>query len=120
MDTRLDRIMKAYAHDAVASAARRGFNLDYSEQSLVLVDELLGLESFMGTTPRSPESAEDEESLWTAAKVFGAYVGVSAPSRWGPLPFFRASFLMGRGWRVGGALWMAIAGIARASRAVVA
>lgn len=74
-DVALDQVMKAYAQDAVAAAARRGFALDYSEQSLGLVDELLGLESFIGKTPRSPESAEDEETLWAAATAFGGYVG---------------------------------------------
>jgi hypothetical protein len=74
-DPNVDVVMKAFAHDAVAAAARRGVVLDYSEQSLDVVDELLGRESFIGQTPRTPDSNEDEETLWVASKMFGAYVG---------------------------------------------
>lgn len=74
-DRAVDAIMKAYATDAVASAARRGVVLDYSEQSLDLLDELLGRESFLGVTPRAPANEEDEATLWVASKSFGAYVG---------------------------------------------
>lgn len=71
----IDVVMKAYATDAVAVAARRGLDLDYSERSLGDVDALLARESFIGTTPREPESPEDEEQLWVCAKLLGAYVG---------------------------------------------
>jgi len=71
----IERIMKAYASDAVAIAARRDIPFDYSEKSLDSVDELLGHESFIGLTPRVPESPEDEETLWMLSKVLGAYVG---------------------------------------------
>ena len=74
-ETDIDGVMKAYARDAVAAAARRGVALDYSEQSLDAIDELLGRESFVGRTPRAPASPEDEEVLWTCSKMFGAYVG---------------------------------------------
>lgn len=74
-DTEIDELMKAYAHDAVVAAGRREVTLDYSEQSLDAVDELLGRESFIGRTPRAPESPQDEEDLWAASKMFGAYVG---------------------------------------------
>ena len=74
-DSSIDRIMKAYASDAVAIAARRGVTFDYSEQSLGSVDELLGRASFIGLTPMVPESPEDEEALWMLSKLFGAYVG---------------------------------------------
>jgi hypothetical protein len=67
--------MKAYAADAVSAAARRHVSLDYSEHSLDAVDELLGRETFIGTTPRTPESSDDEETLWMLSKMFGAYVG---------------------------------------------
>src|SRR5262252_9511388 len=71
----IDDVMKAYANDAVRAAARRNVMLDYSEESLDAVDQLLGRESFVGRTPRAPESREDEETLWLLSKVFGAYVG---------------------------------------------
>jgi hypothetical protein len=74
-DPNIDDLMKVYAVDAVAAAARRGVTLDYSEESLNRVDELLGRESFIGRTPRGPESPEDEERLWTLSKMLGAYVG---------------------------------------------
>ena len=73
--TEIDDVMKAYASDAVAAAARRGVVLDYSERSLDSVDELLRRESFVGRTPRTPESHEDEETLWICSKMLGAYVG---------------------------------------------
>ena len=74
-DPSLDQVMKAYAEDAVKAAGRRGRVLDYSEQSLTIVDELLGSEAFVGRTPRTPETPDDEEVLWVAAKAFGGYVG---------------------------------------------
>lgn len=74
-ETTIDAVMKAYAEDAVAAAERRAVALDYSERSLDAVDELLGRESFIGRTPRTPESPEDEETLWVCSKMFGAYVG---------------------------------------------
>jgi len=67
--------MKTYATDAVAAAARRGVLLDYSQRSLADVDALLASESFVGRTPRTPASPEDDETMWTCAKMFGAYVG---------------------------------------------
>jgi hypothetical protein len=74
-DTSIRDVMKAYACDAVEAAARRGVILDYSEESLNLVDELLGRDSFIGHTPRTPECKEDEETLWVLSKALGAYVG---------------------------------------------
>ncbi len=71
----IDEVMKAYARDAVGAAARRDVTLDYSERSLDAVDELLGRESFIGATPRTPVSSEDEELLWVCSKMLGAYVG---------------------------------------------
>lgn len=67
--------MKAYASDAIASAARREIVLDYSEESLEGVDELLSRESFIGRTPRKPSSDEERERLWICSKMFGGYVG---------------------------------------------
>lgn len=49
--------------------------LDYSEESLEGVDELLGRESFIGRTPRKPQSPDDSETLWSCSKMFGGYVG---------------------------------------------
>ena len=74
-DAEMDELMKAYATDAVAAAGRRAVVLDYTEESLAGVDELLGRESFIGRTPRTPESDEDEKTLWSCSKMFGAYVG---------------------------------------------
>lgn len=71
----IDEVMKAYANDAVRLAARHGVALDYSEESLEAVDGLMWQESFIGPTPRTPESAEDEATLWTLSKTLGAYVG---------------------------------------------
>jgi hypothetical protein len=75
MDAGIDEVMKAYATDAVAPAARRGVLLDYSERSLADVDALLARESFVGRTPRTPAAPEDDETMWNCAKMFGAYVG---------------------------------------------
>lgn len=71
----IDEVMKAYAGDAVRAAARFDVALDYSEESLGAVDVLMGQESFIGPTPRTPESPEDEETLWAMSKTLGAYVG---------------------------------------------
>lgn len=74
-DTAIDRVMKAYASEAVEVAARCEVVLDYSEESLAAVDQLLAQESFIGPTPRTPESPEDDERLWSLSKTLGAYVG---------------------------------------------
>lgn len=74
-DAEMDELMKAYATDAVAAAGRRGVVLDYAEESLAGIDELLGRESFIGKTPRTPESDDDEKVLWSCSKMLGAYVG---------------------------------------------
>lgn len=74
-DAEMDELMKANATDAVAAAGRRGVVLDYTEESLKGVDQLLGRESFIGKTPRSPESDDDEKLLWSCAQMFGGYVG---------------------------------------------
>lgn len=75
VDAAIDTVMKAYANDAVGVGVRRGVVLDYSEESLAALDALIGQESFVGVTPRTPESPEDEETLWTLSKTLGAYVG---------------------------------------------
>ena len=67
--------MKEYAKDAVTVAAERGIILDFTEESLSLVDELLSCESFIGKTPREPDSQEDSELLWMLSSTMGAYVG---------------------------------------------
>ncbi|MCE9635566.1 MAG: hypothetical protein K8T90_07670 [Planctomycetes bacterium] len=74
-DAEMDELMKANATDAVAAAGRRDVVLDFTEDSLNGVDELLGRESFIGETPRTPESDEDEKLLWSCAQMFGGYVG---------------------------------------------
>ena len=74
-ETSIDEVMKAYAGDAVAAAAQRDVVLDYSERSLDAVDELLGRDSFIGPTPRTPRSPEDKGELWMCSKMLGAYVG---------------------------------------------
>jgi hypothetical protein len=74
-DSEMDKVMKEYAADAVAVAAERSVILDYTEESLVLVDRLLGREWFIGRTPRTPESDSDKKLLSSCAEEFGAYVG---------------------------------------------
>lgn len=71
----VDEAMKAHAMEAVAAAARHDVVLDYSERSLADVDELLRRESFVGKTPRAPESHDDGEALWACSKMMGAYLG---------------------------------------------
>lgn len=74
-DAEMDKMMKEFATDAVGVAAERSVVLDYSEESLVLVDRLLGREWFIGRTPRTPESESDRKLLRSCAEEFGAYVG---------------------------------------------
>jgi hypothetical protein len=74
-DAEMEKLMKAYASDIVAVAAESGVTLDYTEESLALVDRLLGREWFIGRTPRTPESDEDKKRLSSCADEFGAYVG---------------------------------------------
>ena len=71
----LDDVFKAYANDAVAFAERRGIALDYSEESLDRIDDILASPEIVGRTPREPASPEEEDEMWTLSKMLGAYVG---------------------------------------------
>jgi hypothetical protein len=72
-DVTISDVMKAYAQDAERHAARQGTILDYTESSLENVD--LVLHSIAGDSPLPPKTADDEEQLWTLAKMYGGYVG---------------------------------------------
>lgn len=81
----LDEIMQSYAEQAVAAARGQQIELDYSEESLKQVENLLGrLEDPIPSEMRSPGSsapfdAETEE----LCKMWGGYLGEVVRRRWG-------------------------------------
>jgi hypothetical protein len=66
-------VMRAYAQDAESHAARQGITLDYTESSLDGID--LILHSIAGDGVLTPKTPDDEEQLWTLAKMYGGYLG---------------------------------------------
>lgn len=62
-------VMTAYAKDAVDAAEKRGVELDYSEQSIGLVEQIAAHQhSEIGSAP-------SDKTIDTFAKIWGAYVG---------------------------------------------
>lgn len=75
-DDELLTLMRMYAEDAVAIAKRcHDITLDYSEQSIVAVDEILDRMTNRGTIDASTLKPEDEEDLWNHCKAYGGYIG---------------------------------------------
>jgi hypothetical protein len=72
-DVTISVVMKAYAEDAVRIASKQGVTLDYTETSLESVDAILT--TISGASVLSPKSHEEEDQLWTLAKVYGGYLG---------------------------------------------
>jgi hypothetical protein len=72
-DVTITDVMKAYAQDAERLALKEGVTLDYTEKSLEAVDAIL--HQIAGDDVVSPQTAEEEEQLWTLAKVYGGYLG---------------------------------------------
>jgi hypothetical protein len=70
-DTHIAEIAAAYAHDAVElSATSFRLTLDFSEESIASLEQLLGRlhESLATQRPQ-------EDRIWTFAKTFGSYLG---------------------------------------------
>jgi len=68
--------MRDYAATAIKQARELfGVTLDYSEQSLVAVDMILGQLAKDGLIKPESLSPEEQESLWRLCKGYGAYVG---------------------------------------------
>jgi hypothetical protein len=70
-DAQIAEIAEAYALDAIDLAARNfGIQLDWSEDSIRQVEQMLGRlhDEMAGAQP-------PEEAVWTFAKAFGSYVG---------------------------------------------
>jgi hypothetical protein len=75
-DEELTKLMQMYAEDAVGIAKKQfGVTLDYSEQSILTVDEILDKMTGGGIISPASLSPEDEESLWLHCKAYGGYVG---------------------------------------------
>jgi hypothetical protein len=81
----IDDMMKAYSEDAIDLANQMGINLDYSEESLKNVEEILeryhqgipkGLKKFFTKVP-------SEEEITRMSKVWGGYIGEVIKKRLG-------------------------------------
>ena len=68
-------IMQEYAEKAIVHAQRFGVTLDFSEQSLVYVDAILGAMTRDGLFQPDSLPAEEQENLWILCKAYGGYVG---------------------------------------------
>jgi hypothetical protein len=66
-------LMKAYAQDAEDLALNAGITLDYTEKSLEDIESIL--HQIAGDSVIDPTSTEEEDRLWTLAKIYGAYLG---------------------------------------------
>jgi hypothetical protein len=82
----LSEMMQSYAEQAVAAAREQQIELDYSEESLKQVENILGRrhDSTPGGTPGGAASATpsdaDTEDL---CKMWGGYLGEVVRRRWG-------------------------------------
>lgn len=75
-ETSIQEIMQAYAADAVGYARSQfGIDLDYSEQSLVSVDNLLSMMTAQGLLATEEMSEDRQDYIWTLCKAIGGYVG---------------------------------------------
>lgn len=80
-------VMQAYAEDAVDMAADRyGETLDFSEDSIQQVEEILA--QLHNTLPKGRLSAllrrgPSEGQIWQMAKAWGGYLGEVIRRRWG-------------------------------------
>src|SRR5437868_6999233 len=71
VDPKVAEIASAYSLDAVdAAAGNFGVTLDWSEESIQLVEQVLGRLHDDLDRARPPADA-----IWTFAKMFGSYVG---------------------------------------------
>ena len=71
----LSQIMQSYAEQAVAAARAQQIELDYSEESLKQVENILERLDAPGASP-----TEDAEEL---CKMWGGYLGEVVRRRWG-------------------------------------
>ena len=79
-------IMQGYSQDAVDMAYERfHVNLDFSEDSLELVEKILSTlhEILLKDKEESSESAPSQDQIWGMAKMWGGYVGEVIKRRWG-------------------------------------
>ena len=72
-DVTIADVMMAYAQDAERLGLKNGITLDYTEKSLEGLDAIL--QQIAGDDIVPPKTTEDEEQLWTLAKVYGGYLG---------------------------------------------
>ena len=72
-DVTIADVMKAYARDAEHFAQNAGVSLDYTEKSLEDIDGILN--QIAGESVVAPKTSEEEEQLWTFAKIYGGYLG---------------------------------------------
>jgi hypothetical protein len=75
-ESEMQTLMKQYAANAVLYAKENdGVILDYSEQSIVAVDQILAALTSGGLFKISELVPEQDENLWIICKLFGGYVG---------------------------------------------
>ena len=69
--SQLNDLMEQSAQDAVATASEQaGFSLDFSEDSIQLVDKTIAeiLHKF-------PDESQEDKAVFTICNIFGAYLG---------------------------------------------
>lgn len=72
-DVTIADVMSEYARDAVKHARKFDRKLDYSEQSLLAVDEILW--DIAGNGVIEITGPSHEEALWLLSLMYGGYVG---------------------------------------------
>jgi hypothetical protein len=75
-ESKIPQLMQLYAQDAVKFAKER-FNveLDFSEDSLERIDQILHMVTKNGIFPEKSTDPATLDNLWVLSKMFGGYVG---------------------------------------------
>ena len=78
MQYNVEDMMKSYSEDAINLSKQLGKNLDFSEESIRIVDEIL--EIYHSSIPRGfiarlIKKAPSEEKITQVAKIWGGYIG---------------------------------------------
>lgn len=84
----LDEMMQEYAERATELGRDFGVDLDYSEQSLEGLEQILAQLSdehraFLGTHPEVATATQIDEQMITMTKLWGGYLGEVVRRRWG-------------------------------------
>lgn len=82
----ISEMMEGYAGDAVRQASAFGVTLDYSEESLQVLEQILSRfhDELLSLSPASSSSDDpSEQGIDTSSRVWGGYFGETIRRLWG-------------------------------------